>query len=565
VAAGRRRQCVETPWRGLPGYAVVAGLLVCLSFATSPAKQGCTAFAPGRTSSWAHGPRRISKALSHAATRVAARGGEEWPLSCATEQGKSLEELLRARLSKSEDFVGTYRVTADKAVVGAAKELGEPPFLAELPEGAVVNVIEVVNMPRDHRVRGLIDSPVSGWISLLNTRTGFRWAERQGGASLEDFDTSMDEVVQKLCEDMGEGCDVTSELTGELQDRLRSDVLYLSVVRKYDEEALPLLPTFEGPKEKPWAMSGDNLEQFDSMAKDLTYKVELKPVLSELRGNIERAILKGRREYSPVLDAYKVQFMNRVLGQPPQAGATAAFDGFLRRFAEMRKEVLASVGGSGGLPTRNRTSTGTGGGRQADEKETMEWLAFFAMLHENTRISQADSYFGHALFGLCLRRLVQRFELERTMGTLPELADDVRARIRLEMGLDKEQGQKQLATAQFAAFAEEVCKSDSDTLAMVLSLSKSSIGAIRRQTEYVFGRGLRDEIAIPMNRASDEIERKGSDASVLEATSSFMLEAAAAGELRMLSTSPAARERLAWDAILYGALLQSAEDATPAP
>jgi len=471
--------------------------------------------------------------------------------------------MLRSCLSNAEDRPGEYLITADKAVVGPNKELGNPPFMAELPSGAQVSVVEVVAVAGSKRLRGRIDDPVSGWISLANTATGFRWAERQTD-SLDDFDASIEEVRSQLCEETGEACDLTEELTAELRDRLRSDVLYLSVLRRYEAEGLPLLPSFDGPEEKTWAMSGEGMEQWEEMAKSLKHEVALEPIQDRLR-NFQRAILSGKEEYGSVLAAYDQVFINRKLGQQ-LVGYAASFEGFLKRFAETKREVLQSVGGSGGLPSRNRTSTGSGGGgREADQQENMEWLAFFMMLHENTRMSQADAYFGHALFGLCLRRLVQRFELERSLGTLPELPEDVLARLSLERSVSTAKGEAQMAAAQFAAFAQRICESDGGVLARVLSLSKTSIAAIRRQIEYVFGSGLRDEIAKPMDRAADELEKEDTDATPLEATSSFLIEAAASGELRMLSADPPARERLAWDAVLYGALLQGADDATPQP
>ena len=44
--------------------------------------------------------------------------------------------------------------------------------------GTRVHVVEVVRRDDLRRVRGRIDRPVAGWISLENMDTGFRWARR---------------------------------------------------------------------------------------------------------------------------------------------------------------------------------------------------------------------------------------------------------------------------------------------------------------------------------------------------------------------------------------------------
>jgi len=48
-------------------------------------------------------------------------------------------------------------------------------MIAELRPGTVVRVSEVVLLPEQHRARGRIEEP-AGYISLRNTKDGFRWA-----------------------------------------------------------------------------------------------------------------------------------------------------------------------------------------------------------------------------------------------------------------------------------------------------------------------------------------------------------------------------------------------------
>lgn len=47
-----------------------------------------------------------------------------------------------------------------------------------LPRDFTVNVLEVVNLPEESRVRALIECP-TGWISLERTEDGYRWADKQ--------------------------------------------------------------------------------------------------------------------------------------------------------------------------------------------------------------------------------------------------------------------------------------------------------------------------------------------------------------------------------------------------
>jgi len=57
--------------------------------------------------------------------------------------------------------------------------------LASLDKGTHVRVLEVVRMPEQSRVRGRLEDP-AGWISLLDTETGYRWAENAGQGDLPE-------------------------------------------------------------------------------------------------------------------------------------------------------------------------------------------------------------------------------------------------------------------------------------------------------------------------------------------------------------------------------------------
>ena len=58
--------------------------------------------------------------------------------------------------------------------MGDAVELNSTD-VTTLSKGAEVRVVEVVHRAGLMRVRGRIDQPVAGWISLENMDNGFRW------------------------------------------------------------------------------------------------------------------------------------------------------------------------------------------------------------------------------------------------------------------------------------------------------------------------------------------------------------------------------------------------------
>ena len=75
-----------------------------------------------------------------------------------------------------EDLPGPYRVVHAGAAVTEGFARGSRD-VATLSRGIVVDVLEVRVAASEERIRGLIASP-AGWISLLKTNTGERWADR---------------------------------------------------------------------------------------------------------------------------------------------------------------------------------------------------------------------------------------------------------------------------------------------------------------------------------------------------------------------------------------------------
>lgn len=84
------------------------------------------------------------------------------------------ETLLR---SEDPDRPGRYVIVHDQTFVSKTVVVpAEEEIIDVLVEGSEVLILEVVRRDEDKRVRGRIEAP-SGWISLLDTETGYRWAE----------------------------------------------------------------------------------------------------------------------------------------------------------------------------------------------------------------------------------------------------------------------------------------------------------------------------------------------------------------------------------------------------
>eukprot|EP00418_Pyrodinium_bahamense_P093996 CAMPEP_0179028212 /NCGR_PEP_ID=MMETSP0796-20121207/9431_1 /TAXON_ID=73915 /ORGANISM="Pyrodinium bahamense, Strain pbaha01" /LENGTH=143 /DNA_ID=CAMNT_0020724351 /DNA_START=1 /DNA_END=432 /DNA_ORIENTATION=+ len=77
----------------------------------------------------------------------------------------------------TRDSPGNYTIIQHVVRVHAGKSVHSE-RIDELRRGAHVNVLEVAHVEDEMRVCGLIDSP-AGWISLLRTDDGFRWARKE--------------------------------------------------------------------------------------------------------------------------------------------------------------------------------------------------------------------------------------------------------------------------------------------------------------------------------------------------------------------------------------------------
>lgn len=74
------------------------------------------------------------------------------------------------------DAPGLYDILEESTVTASkSTKSGE---VGELGAGHKVEVLEVVSLTGECRVRGRIGTPFAGWISLLSTEDDFRWASR---------------------------------------------------------------------------------------------------------------------------------------------------------------------------------------------------------------------------------------------------------------------------------------------------------------------------------------------------------------------------------------------------
>lgn len=83
-------------------------------------------------------------------------------------------DVLKGQRGFGEDLPGPYIVTHDNAAVTTGM-LPSPPIIGRLKAGTRVQVREVANCTEDHRIRARIEAP-AGWISLRDTKDGYRWA-----------------------------------------------------------------------------------------------------------------------------------------------------------------------------------------------------------------------------------------------------------------------------------------------------------------------------------------------------------------------------------------------------
>lgn len=106
------------------------------------------------------------------------------PSSSAVRNGADDAEAI-----PEQDCPGIYRVMS-KAGLGDYMEVGE--VSAIIYAGQEIAALEVVHDEENHRIRARISRP-AGWVSLLDTKNGFRWAEWDRNLSPKDFESEENE------------------------------------------------------------------------------------------------------------------------------------------------------------------------------------------------------------------------------------------------------------------------------------------------------------------------------------------------------------------------------------
>lgn len=441
--------------------------------------------------------------------------------SCVSSRGKKIEERLRSR-GMETDETGTYLISSRAPVLVAASKDLSPTPVAELLTGDVIEVQQCEVLEEAQRVRGRIENP-AGWISLRNPVSGFRWAcLKQPQDEIDASLRSLEDIAVK--EDTAEAAEANA------------DLLYLRALFGQSTAGLPLLRSFQSSRS--WAIFGRGLERWNAVAGDNSFEVPLVVISGQLRREMLRSI--DKKKYSQVLvDAYTQE----------QLQSPGEFKGFLDRFRDVKNRILKDIGGASGLPSSATSATSASDWTQQD---IGKWIKVFRDVTSSTRVFQADLYFGHALFGFCLRRLSRRFELALNFEAEAAEAAGDSAVDSNDLGMQSE---------RFANFVEMLAKTNDRALDEVLSLGPNVLAAIRRQTDAIFGKGLRDELQQPIERAIKEIEENPDETPPIAKYTSLLLDAAERGELRMLSVSLEAKERIMMDALTFGVFLQDAEDA----
>ncbi|CAK0882695.1 unnamed protein product [Prorocentrum cordatum] len=123
---------------------------------------------------------RIRKPAGWISVPKRPEGAGAWAMLMEEKEGEEAGDDLPAAADwpveeKPQDAPGRYIVLKRTAVQLTAK-VGSQKF-ATLEPGCDVKVVEVVDSTEDKRIRARVEEP-AGWISLLNTESGHRWAER---------------------------------------------------------------------------------------------------------------------------------------------------------------------------------------------------------------------------------------------------------------------------------------------------------------------------------------------------------------------------------------------------
>ena len=229
----------------------------------------------------------------------------------------------------------------------------------------------------------------------------------------EDFDSTFDATLKSLCKTSSRHAPSLEEsFSREVRERLKADLQYLRVMREYFALHLPLPPCLD--TNKTWTFCGGS-EKWLDLAGDAAFPVTLLPLTRPVRQAMEQAVL-GKTRGSRLLRTY-------IASESGVAGIGC--DKILQLVNSSKQFVLKAarnLAGAGGLPDFNRSAAdglvplGIVKHESQNKSEIAVQIHRYFDFMSNTRVAQADRYFGHVLFGFLLSRLSQRFDLVHSSG-----------------------------------------------------------------------------------------------------------------------------------------------------
>eukprot|EP00913_Durusdinium_trenchii_P029222 g27394.t2 len=362
------------------------------------------------------------------------------------------------------------------------------------------------------------------------------WSLRRPGVELyRAFDARVAELAEPAEPAAAAGTGSLEErLSTELRARLEGDLQYLVVMREYHALHLPRLPSLDLRQWRFGPSFFDAVSELKSIAPpqepEYLVSISLREALVIKQALIDQWL--GKPEFKSEMEDLLKNHNAELNPQNLKRAATAPSVGE----RPTKKLCLSSDGMSldefeTKNPDRNRS-------------EVVKQVRRYFDLMANTRVAQADKYFGHVLFGfgaarvrrLLLSRVCQRFDLLQEAQLL----------------LPAEQVQSRLENRLLEAFVQRL---GSQGMADHLVLQPEQLLAVRRHTDHIFGRGLREEIFVPLSRASRLGAQQGLRAAGPGLCADQLEQSAVEGRLRMLSLNAMAAERLAWHGLVFGALL----------
>lgn len=183
--------------------------------------------------------------------------------------------------------------------------------------------------------------------------------------------------------------------------------------------------------------------------------------------------------------------------------------------------------------------------------------AFSNVMVKMSKLQAAQVYIASTMFGYFLRRVDKRFQLEKTMGTLPESREEAVARLErlFNQTLDVEEGgeSEPSGTGETQTTLRQYVESfDQQTLAETAQMVTQEAATItERQVGSVFGNLM--ELQMEMMKVV------GEDAQSAEELMGRVQKAVEAGSVQSLSMTYGSLRRVVLEAVAFGSFLRDTE------